>query len=140
MGVSLNFPKAYSAEKPKRDGMRHFTSPAGYTASVAVEDQGRLVDMPELIKQVKVNISASIADYKLTDSIPVTLPNNIPATLLTGTCFKGSSTVVTLVAIDGTRLINVTIGGKTTDPAFVAEAKAIAQSLRITQPMPAAQK
>ena len=135
LGISLNLPKAYARKKtPPGTGTAHFAAKSGRSVAVTVEDPGRPIDMDELTPRVLANVKATIKDYRLTEQRPLALPGNVPATVFVGTCFGGGSTLVTIVAIDGTRLVNVTVGGRTGGGGFLAEASKIARSLRVFEP------
>ena len=135
LGISLNLPGAYARKKaPPGTGTAHFAAKSGRSVAVTVEDPGRPIDMDELTPRVLANVKVTIKDYKLAEQHSVTLPGNVPATLFFGTCFGGGSTLVTVVAIDGTRLVNVTVGGRTGGGDFAAEAGKIARSLRVFEP------
>ena len=140
LGMSLDLPESYAPKKtPPGTGTAHFAAKSGRSVVVTVEDPGRLIDMDELTPRVLANIKATIKGYKLTEQRPVALPENVPATMFVGTCFGGSA-LVTLVAIDGTRLVNVAVGGKAAGPEFLAEAKKITSSLRVFEPDLTAEK
>ena len=86
------------------------------------------------LPRVLANVKETIKDYKLAEQRPLALPGNVPATVFVGTCFGGGSTLVTIVAIDGTRLVNVTVGGRTGGGEFLAQAGKIVRSLRVFEP------
>lgn len=90
--------------------------------------------MPDLVRRVQANLKSSVTGYITTRHIPYSLPDNVPAHILIGSGNGGEVTLVTLVAIDGMRLVNVLASSPGNHPPHLAEIERIVRTLRVFEP------
>ena len=135
-GVSIDVPPTWRpTEVPKDDPVvAAFESDNNRGISITVRDAHRPMDMDELLPTVVSNLHRAIPNYLVLEKRGVALVGNVPAALITGEGHNGSHTIVTLVAIDGMRLVSVSAGVRGDRPGDVAELKRIVKTLRVFEP------
>ncbi len=137
-GISLNIPATFvkSAAEIKGSTIVEFLD--GVKAAVHVKS----VPMPrpatrgELMKFVIATDKALHGTYDVTDKQNLTLAGNVPAVMITANLPSSNPkvTLITLVASDRGRLVNVSIAVPIGERSRIQQAQAIAESLRVYNP------
>lgn len=135
MGVSINLPEGFTAATDESsDAVLTFHSPAGVRLVITAAENEAMYDMVELTKAVLANLTQTVPQYKLIERKDMTLADNVPAHLFQASCMDGRAVVLTLVANDGARLVNVTAGVPAERADLLKQALEMVKTLRVSEP------
>jgi len=133
-GFSLTVPPTYQRRKNDDAQPITFSASDGRSVSVTLKEAKRPMDMDELAPIVIGNVKESVPGYKIVERTRTALPGNVPAAMLVATGRNEALTIVTLFAIDGLRLVNISGAVPGRAPNDIAEIKQIVKSLRLFEP------
>ena len=133
-GFSLNVPPTYRRRKNDDGQPITFSASDGRSVSITLKEAKRPMDMAELAPMVIRNLKQTVPGYRIIERRRMALPGNVPAKLLVASGRNDALTIVTLFAIDGLRLVNVSGAVPGHAPKDIAEIKRIVESLRIFEP------
>jgi hypothetical protein len=134
---SLNVPAAYKPIEGKMNPgiVARFQSSDTNARILVIMDHGpALIDLDDTVPRMLVSMKGADKSLKVVKSIPLTLPNNVPAILFVDSLKDGSINGVTIVAADGNRYITVSLSAPSDQNVTVEDLSSIAKSLRILGP------
>ena len=139
-GVSLNLPKGYTQTPGKAGGPQvvSFVAKSGVQGNITLAELPLPSELAKISRAIVQGVKRVLTDFTVVSKESVSLPGNVPGELITATTQDGKVTMFILYALHGQRLVSVTVGAETEKDALVAEAKAIAMSLRAFDPDPTA--
>jgi hypothetical protein len=133
-GISLNVPKDFKpveVEKPGSIVARFAWQEAQASIAVTLDRTPTSLDLEDLVPAAIAGMKESIEGYKVLQQTPLTLPNNVPAMLLTATAMDGKLNLITIMGIDAKRCVSVTAGAQPQSAATVEKLTAIVKTLRV---------
>ena len=134
-GFSLSVPKDFvpQAIAPGRKDLARFINPAKAQISVRSRTTDRPSDIEDYASGVPPAIRKRLTDYRVTGTKEITLANNVPALVLIGRFQQDKFGMVTLVAVEGSRVVTVSTAYPSSLPDIDAKMQAAATSLRLFQ-------
>jgi hypothetical protein len=133
-GLSLDVPEDYRAADSERPGVHTFGAEGGGQLVISLGQNERMLELDELAGAVEQNLARSVAGYKRISRRTLYLADHVPAVLISGSCLDGKSMLLTLVAVDGERLVNVTAGADADATDELARLEKVLLSLRLFEP------
>ena len=138
-GFSLNVPKSYTARKPPPDSpfLAQFVNKQGFIIGVTSDNADRPMDINEAVRDFLAGVRDDpdpIPGYTVVKREYFTLPNNVPAVLLTGKCYDGKMVLMTIMALDGKQVFTGSASAPTDMKDLLAEQKKTLKSLRLFEP------
>ena len=134
-GISLNVPAQFTRKETAAAGDPIlFSGPGGRSIAIKLKESRRPMDIDELAKIVIGNFKQSVPGCTILRNSAVTLASKVPARLVIAHGHDNAVTLVTLFAIEGMRLVSVSLAAPSGPDADVVEMTRIARSLRIFDP------
>ncbi|MHC4984303.1 MAG: hypothetical protein ACYTF6_14200, partial [Planctomycetota bacterium] len=132
-GFSLDVPKTFKQAEvpPGRDFLGRFVHTSGMEMLVTSGDKGPPLDLQEVVDQFAAIMEEG---YKLADETRLVLPGNVPGVLMAITYGNGKVTVLTIMAVDGSRIVTVSSGAPTSMKQHLAELRTTLMTLRVFKP------
>jgi len=134
LGVSLSVPGNYKRKNGAKPGSVLFTAGDGRNISLSAKIPAVPVDLGMLTDAALRKLHESVPDYRLIRRERMSLPGDVPASLLTASGKGGTVIIFTIVAVDGPRIVSVTAAAFTGNTRQVDELKRIATSLCLFEP------
>lgn len=132
-GFSLNVPEGFAPQAipPGRKDLARFTGAGNARIIVSSRTSDRPADIEEYAVGMPIGIRKSLKDYRVVVAKEITLSNNVPALLLVGRAAQDKLGMVTLVAIDGSRVLTVSTVYPSALPDMDAKMREVVTSLRL---------
>ena len=135
-GLSLHVPRNYSPIEVPQQGTvaAVFLDGDKSRISITMKEAARPIDMDELLPLSVANLKSTIPGYIALGKRPLRLAGNVPAVMVTARGENDSLTLVTLIVIDGMRLISVSAASRGDHDRHVGKLQQIVQGLRLFAP------
>ncbi len=138
-GFSLNVPAGYVARKaPLNESfIAKFVDKLGRGIVVTEDSTDYPVEIDEIVREFLASMrddDDSPPGYTVIKREKVTLANGIPSVLITAKIHGGKAILLTVIAIDGERIMTVSTGAPTDMKDLLAELKKTLKTLRIFEP------
>ena len=132
-GFSLNVPAGYAAKEVKPGGTVLVAFAGERGANIRVDDAspGLPVDGEEFVRDFQAGMRRRLRDYGIIERKDLILPGNVPAVLLVGQAFDAKVTILTVVALDGPRVLSATGAAQTANKRDLAEVRKALKTLRV---------
>ncbi len=135
-GVSLDAPITYrqvTLPKPA-PVVAEFVGENGRRITLMATESHRPMTLDQMIPRAVAELSRAIRDYVVLEQRRVQLADGVPAVMITASSEGGSRIIVTLIAIDSMRLVNVSATSRGSLSSHGRELQQIVQSLRVFEP------
>lgn len=135
-GVSLDVPGMYRQITLPLPApvVAEFVGENGRRITLMATESHRPMTLDQMMPRAVAELSRAIRDYVVLEQRRVQLTDGVPAVMITASSDGGARIIVTLIAIDSMRLVNVSATSRGSLSSHGRELQQIVQSLRVFEP------